>query len=91
MCHHSAQRKLCKKYNLNKLWYFHHFLGKNPFGYSSQNLGSLYKGIQKDMSKSFRHLVKTKHTHHPADDAIGHAEALLAMIEQDNLKIKLQQ
>jgi hypothetical protein len=70
-------------------WYFHHFLGKNPFGHSSQNLGSLYKGIRKDMSKSFRHLVKTKHTHHPVDDAIGHTEALLAIIEQNNLKIKL--
>src|SRR5688572_14431054 len=22
-------------------WYFHHFLGANPFGYSSTNLGSL--------------------------------------------------
>ena len=24
-------------------WYFHHFLGRNPFGFSSTNLGSLYK------------------------------------------------
>jgi len=22
-------------------WYFHHFLGRNPFGFSSMNLGSL--------------------------------------------------
>ena len=29
-------------------WYFHHFLGKNPFGHSSTNLGSLYKGVVKD-------------------------------------------
>ena len=28
-------------------WYFHHFIGTNPFGFSSQNLGSLYKGIEK--------------------------------------------
>ena len=26
-------------------------LGKNPFGFSSQNLGSLYKGLVKDMSR----------------------------------------
>lgn len=26
-------------------WYFHHFIGVNPFGFSSQNLGSLYKEI----------------------------------------------
>ncbi len=40
-------------------WYFHHFLGKNPFGFSSQNLGSLYKGLVKDTFASFKHLRKT--------------------------------
>lgn len=29
-------------------WYFHHFLGRNSFGFSSMNLGSLYKGLMKD-------------------------------------------
>jgi len=70
-------------------WYFHHFLNKNPFGFSSTNLGSLYKGITKDMFQNFKHLRKTKHTHNPVDDAMGNAEALLAMKEQYNLKIKL--
>lgn len=67
-------------------WYFHHFLGKNPFGFSSQNLGSLYKGLQKDTFVNFKHLRKTRHTHHPVDDARGNAEALLQMKEQ-GLKI----
>ena len=62
-------------------WYFHHFLGRNPFGFSSTNLGSLYKGMQKDTFVNFKHLRKTKHTHHPVDDARGNAEALLAMKE----------
>ena len=31
---------------------------------------------------------KTKHTHHPVDDAKGNAEALLYLVEQ-GLKIKL--
>jgi hypothetical protein len=53
----------------------------NPFGHSSTNLGSLYKGLEKDFSKSFRHLRKTAHTHHPVDDAKGNAEALLAAIQ----------
>lgn len=70
-------------------WYFHHFLGRNPFGFSSTNLGSLYKGLVKDMSKNFKHLRKTKHTHHPVDDAKGNAEALLHMIEQMGLRIRL--
>ncbi|MBM4075489.1 MAG: exonuclease, partial [Planctomycetes bacterium] len=34
-------------------WYFHHFLGSNPFGFSSTNLGSLYKGMQKDTFVNF--------------------------------------
>lgn len=62
-------------------WYFHHFLGENPFGFSSTNLGSLYKGLKKDVFVNFKHLRKTKHTHHPVDDARGNAEALLQMKE----------
>lgn len=69
-------------------WYFHHFLGKNPFGFSSQNLGSLYKGLVKDTFQTFKHLRKTRHSHHPVDDAKGNAEALLAMKDM-GLKIRL--
>lgn len=60
-------------------WYFHHFLGRNPFGHSSTNLGSLYKGLVRDTWETFKHLRKTEHTHNPVDDAVGNAEALLAM------------
>ena len=70
-------------------WYFHHLLGENPFGFSSQNLGSLYKGMVKDTFRSFKHLRKTAHTHHPVDDARGNAEALLTMKRELGLKIKL--
>jgi len=70
-------------------WYFHHFTGSNPFGFSSQNLGSLYKGVVKDTFKNFKHLRKTKHTHHPVDDAKGNAEALLKIKEKYGLKIKI--
>lgn len=70
-------------------WYFHHFIGRNPFGFSSQNLGSLYKGLINDTFKNFKHLRKTKHTHNPVDDAKGNAEALLTMKKELGLKIKL--
>jgi hypothetical protein len=70
-------------------WYFHHFTGSNPFGHSSTNLGSLYKGMVKDTFKNFKHLRKTAHTHHPVDDAKGNAEALLQM-KADGLKISLK-
>jgi hypothetical protein len=70
-------------------WYFHHFVGDNPFGFSSTNLGSLYKGLVRDASKNFKHLRKTRHTHHPVDDARGNAEAMLAMKAEFNLRIGL--
>ena len=70
-------------------WYFHHFAGDNPFGHSSTNLGSLYKGLVKDAFQNFKHLRKTPHTHNPVDDAMGNVEALLTMKEQMGLKIKL--
>ncbi len=70
-------------------WYFHHLTGSNPFGFSSTNLGSLYRGLVKDTFASFKHLRKTKHTHHPVDDAKGNAEALLHMKDSMELKIKL--
>jgi hypothetical protein len=70
-------------------WYFHHFLGTNPFGHSSLNLGSLYKGLVRSTFKTFKHLRKTRHTHHPVDDARGNAEALLAMQQTMGLEIAL--
>jgi len=71
-------------------WYFHHFLDKNPFGHSSTNLGSLYKGVVRDTFASFKHLRKTKHTHHPVEDVRGNAEALLQIKEEYGLKISLK-
>lgn len=70
-------------------WYFHHFVGSNPFGFSSTNLGSLYKGVVRDTTKNFKHLRRTRHSHHPVDDAMGNAEALLAIQAEHGLKIAL--
>lgn len=70
-------------------WYFHHFTGRNPFGFSSTNLGSLYKGMVQDVTKNFKHLRVTRHTHHPVDDAKGNAEALLHMKREMGLRIPL--
>ncbi len=67
-------------------WYFHKILGRNPFGHSSQNLNSLYKGLTRNLFGSFKHLRKTPHDHKPVNDAKGNAEALLAMIEKYRLR-----
>lgn len=60
-------------------YYFWNFLGRNPFGWSSGNIGSFYKGITRNTYSNFKHLRETQHTHHPVDDARGNAEALLKM------------
>lgn len=60
-------------------YYFHHFLGENPFGYSGRRIGDLYSGLTKDMRKAseWKKMRRTTHTHNPVDDAVGNAEALL--------------
>jgi len=68
-------------------YYFHYYLGRNPFGHSSTNLGSLYKGLVKNTRKNFKHLRKTKHSHNPVDDATGNVEALYYMVHYLGLKI----
>jgi hypothetical protein len=62
-------------------YYFWQQLNRNPFGWSSSNIGSLYKGVRRDMYVTFKHLRETKHTHDPVDDAKGNAEALLKIFE----------
>ena len=70
-------------------WYFHHFLNANPFGHSSTNLGSLYKGCERNFFRNFKHLRKIRHTHHPVDDAKGNAEAFLEIIKIHHIAIQL--
>jgi hypothetical protein len=62
-------------------WYFHQYLGRNPFGWSGRRIGDLYCGMVKDGHATWKHLRKTAHDHHPVNDAKGNAEALLAMVE----------
>ena len=60
-------------------WYFHHFLGRCPFGHTSRNISDIYKGMSGDMMKRIQHLRDTRHTHHPVDDAKGNAEAFVKL------------
>ncbi|WP_382405023.1 exonuclease [Frigoriflavimonas asaccharolytica] len=71
-------------------WYFHHFIGENPFGWTSRRLSDLYCGIEKDTFAKWKHLRKTSHTHNPVDDARGNAEVLLLMKNELELKISLK-
>lgn len=63
-------------------FYFHFFLGKNPFGFSARRIGDLYCGMKMDtgLNSEWKRLLRqTSHDHHPVNDAKGNAEALLAM------------
>ncbi len=71
-------------------WYFHHFIQENPFGWTSRRLSDLYCGIEKDTFAKWKHLRKTKHTHHPVDDAMGNAEVLWKMKKEMGLKVSLK-
>lgn len=72
-------------------YYFHLYVGENPFGFSARRIGDLYCGLVKDAGKNRdwkKKYRKTSHTHHPVDDAKGNAEALIAFKEKLGLKIK---
>ena len=45
------------------------------------------KGLQRDLSPTFKHLKKTDHTHDPLDDVIGNAEALLTLQKEYGLNL----
>lgn len=62
-------------------FYMHYYLGSNPLGYSCLSLTSLYKGVAKSMSASFKHLRQTKHDHTAINDARGNAEALVEILK----------
>ena len=69
-------------------YYFHTYLGKNPFGYSARRIGDLYCGMYMDTNMKWTHLRKTVADHNPVNDAKGNAEVLLLMKEL-GLKISL--
>lgn len=61
-------------------YYFHYFIGSNPFGFSGRRIGDLYCGMKMDagLNSEWKKLYrKTRHDHNPVNDAIGNAEALL--------------
>jgi len=68
-------------------YYFHRYLGNNPFGYSGRRISDLYCGLVKDLRAPWKHLRITPHTHNPVDDAKGNAEVLIHMIKKQGLKV----
>ena len=58
-------------------YYFHKFLGDNPFGHSARRISDFYAGLKGDFSDSqhWKNLRITEHDHNPVHDALGNVEA----------------
>lgn len=69
-------------------YYFMRYIGKNPFGWTSRRIGDMFCGFYNNPHYQWKKHRKTKHTHHPVDDAKGNAEAVLYLINQ-GFKLKI--
>lgn len=83
-------------------YYFHFYMGKNPFGWSGRRIGDIYCGLQKDAYAKWKYLRQTKftdlkgnihngydHTHDPVQDALGNAHVIVYMADKLGLNLKL--
>ncbi len=58
-------------------YYFHLYLGENPFGHSGRRISDFYAGLVGDFYKTqeWKSLRVTEHDHNPVHDAMGNVEA----------------
>ena len=63
-------------------YYFHKYLGRNPFGFSARRIGDFYAGLTGDFANAnqWKKLRVTTHDHNPVHDARGNAEAFRRML-----------
>ncbi len=76
-------------------YYFHRFLGRNPFGISGLDIKAYYMGMKKcswgetakaRMDKEF--LSGKKHTHKAVDDAVEQAEIMEKLLRKNKEMVK---
>lgn len=70
-------------------YYFHYYLGENPFGFSSRRIGDVFSGLTKDWrgASRFKKFRTFPHTHNALDDAKGNASAIIGFAAKYNLNI----
>lgn len=68
-------------------YYFHLFLGENPFGHSARRISDFYAGLTRRWgnTQEWKRYRQTPHTHHPVNDALGNLEAFLTIFDKFNL------
>lgn len=64
-------------------YYFHFFLGTNPFGHSARRISDFYAGLVNDFreTQKWKSLRITTHDHNPVHDALGNLEAFERLVE----------
>ena len=68
-------------------YYFLRFTGENPFGWSSRRIGDLFCGAEHNIWYRWKKHRITVHSHHPVEDSLGNAEALLYFFNKYNMKL----
>ncbi len=61
---------------------------RNPFGFSARRIGDLYAGLKKKPgnTQGWKKYRTTNHDHDPLNDAKGNAEALIEILELNDVK-----
>lgn len=69
-------------------YYFHLFLGKNPFGHSARRIGDFYAGLVGDFKRSteWKKLRVTTHDHNPVHDVLGNVEAFRRILNGERAR-----
>lgn len=74
-------------------FYFLHFVGSNPFGWSSRRIGDVFAGLKKNARFGWKKRRKYKfdfqHNHDPVSDARANGAALLYAVEELDFKLDL--
>jgi hypothetical protein len=71
--------------------YLHRYTGDNPFGFSARRIGDFYAGVRRDVRQTngWKKRRLTTHDHNPLHDALGNAEAFLAILRDHAIKFTL--
>jgi len=67
-------------------YYFHLFLGRNPFGWSARRISDFYAGVVGSFSdtQSWKKYRVTPHDHNPVHDSLGNLEAFQVILDVIN-------
>lgn len=63
-------------------YYFHKYIGKNPFGYSGRRMSDIICGMEMNMKTKWKKLKTQMDIHDPVFDAIENAKVFQKLIDE---------